>query len=226
MCLGLQREGEHHRRALPVGSGNQPGHRHGLRCRPGQRRRQQRRLGHRRSHLQRHQPIWLQPDAGDARGRHTAKPDHRRSGHGRRLRGVRDRLGNGRVQRVEVQRDDDVWVRSNPGERTDGGLPGNPVVDDANRTVYVPENGDGEVSYFWADCEPPADGNDQRPPAPQDPINRRDSMARLGTGGMLIAALALGQGASDPRRERKSGSVGCASYGGLPATWADFTQQV
>jgi YVTN family beta-propeller protein len=31
-----------------------------------------------------------------------------------------------------------------------GGYPGNPVVDDGTATVYVPENGDGEVSYFWA----------------------------------------------------------------------------
>jgi hypothetical protein len=31
-----------------------------------------------------------------------------------------------------------------------GGYPGNPVVDDGTATVYVPDNGDGEVSYFWA----------------------------------------------------------------------------
>jgi DNA-binding beta-propeller fold protein YncE len=31
-----------------------------------------------------------------------------------------------------------------------GGYPGNPVVDDGNATVYVPDDGDGEVSYFWA----------------------------------------------------------------------------
>jgi len=31
-----------------------------------------------------------------------------------------------------------------------GGGPGNPVADDDNATVYVPDNDDGEVSYFWA----------------------------------------------------------------------------
>jgi hypothetical protein len=31
-----------------------------------------------------------------------------------------------------------------------GGYPGNPVVDDANDTVYVPDNDDNDVSYFWA----------------------------------------------------------------------------
>jgi DNA-binding beta-propeller fold protein YncE len=31
-----------------------------------------------------------------------------------------------------------------------GGGPGNPVANDDNATVYVPDNDDGEVSYFWA----------------------------------------------------------------------------
>jgi DNA-binding beta-propeller fold protein YncE len=31
-----------------------------------------------------------------------------------------------------------------------GGYPGNPVVDETNGTVYVPDNEDGEVSYFSA----------------------------------------------------------------------------
>jgi YVTN family beta-propeller protein len=31
-----------------------------------------------------------------------------------------------------------------------GGYPGNPVVDAANDTVYVPDNDDNDVSYFWA----------------------------------------------------------------------------
>jgi len=31
-----------------------------------------------------------------------------------------------------------------------GGGPGNPVADDDNATVYVPDNDDGEVSYFSA----------------------------------------------------------------------------
>jgi hypothetical protein len=31
-----------------------------------------------------------------------------------------------------------------------GGGPGNPVADDDNATVYVPDNDDGEVSHFGA----------------------------------------------------------------------------
>jgi hypothetical protein len=50
-------------------------------------------------------------------------------------------------------------------------------------------------------------------------------MARLGTRGMLIAALALTAGAAvTPGASAKSASVRCASYSGPPATWADFTQ--
>ena len=49
-----------------------------------------------------------------------------------------------------MQRDCHVGVRPDAWERADRRLAGYPVVDQANGTVYVPDNVDGEVSYFGA----------------------------------------------------------------------------